>query len=147
MAFSDEQVLARFPNEGIDQDNVAFYRGLLAGELRINRCGDCGEWHMPHRAVCPRCWSGNVIATKVSGRGTVHLLTFLHLGAPAPGVDYAKGHPVATVELAEQQGLRFTAALVNCERREMQIGLPVELSFIERDGCPVPAFQPTRRVA
>ena len=147
MPLPDEQVLARFPKERIDPDNVGFYRGLLEGELRLNRCRDCGEWHMPQRAVCPRCWSENVVATPVSGRGTVHLLIFLHTGAPIPGVDYAAGHPVATIELAEQKGLRFTATLVNCVRSEMKIGLPVELTFIERDGRPAPAFQPARRAA
>jgi len=145
MSLSDEQVLARFPKERIDQDNVGYYRGLLEGELRINRCQECGEWHMPHRAVCPRCWSEHVVATKVSGRGTVHLLIFLHVGAPVPGVDYAVGHPVATIELPEQAGLRFTTTLVNCERPEMRIGLPVELTLIVRNGQPVPAFQPVRQ--
>jgi hypothetical protein len=145
MTWSDEQVLSRFPEERIDQDDVPFYRGLLEGELRLNRCDDCGEWHTPPRAFCPACWSERVAARPVSGRGTVYLLVFLHLGTPLVGVDYAAGHPVATVELVEQVGLRFTATLVDCPRTEMRIGLPVELTFIEREGCPVPAFRPARR--
>jgi uncharacterized OB-fold protein len=139
---TDEDVLERFPSEQIDQDNIDFYRGLLHHELRLNLCADCGQWHHPPRAFCPACWSANVQATPIDGRGTVYLLIFLHLGSPIEGVDYAKGHPVATVAFDDQPGLRFTATLVDCEREEMKIGLPVELTWIEREGEPVPAFRP-----
>ena len=139
---TDEQVLELFPGEPIDRDSVDYYRGLLAHELRMSRCEDCGEWHHPPRAFCPACWSAKLTPTAVSGRGTVHLLIFLHLGSPAPGVDYEKGHPVATVAFDEPAGLRFTATLVDCERAQMKIGLRVELTWIRREGRPVPAFRP-----
>jgi len=139
---SDEEVLARFPDERIDRDNVDFYRGLLAGEVRANRCGACGRWHLPHRAYCPDCWSNEIASRPLSGRGVVHLLIFLYQGRRVPGVDYARGHPVATAELVEQPGLRFTATLIDCERAQMRIGLPVQLGVIDRGGRPVPAFRP-----
>jgi uncharacterized OB-fold protein len=139
---SDAEVLARFPDERIDRDNVDFYRGLLHGEVRANRCSDCGRWHLPHRAFCPDCWSRNIASVPISGYGVVHLLIFLYQGRRVPGVDYSRGHPVATVELVEQPGLRFTATLVDCERERMRIGLPVELAVMERGGRPVPAFRP-----
>jgi uncharacterized protein len=138
----DVEVLERFPDERVTRDNVDFYRGLLREELRANRCLDCGRWHLPHRAFCPDCWSSRVVAAPVSGRGTVHLLIFLHQGRPIPGIDYAAGHPVATIELEEQVGLRFTAALTGCPREQMCIGMPVELCFVERGGQRVPAFRP-----
>ena len=141
---TDTAVLAAFPSAPVDHDNVDFYRGLLHRKLLINRCQDCGRWHMPHRAICPACWSENVVATDVSGRGTVYTLIFLRLGAPADGVDYRAGHPVATIELEEQEGLRFTATLVDCPRESMRIGMPVELAWIEREGQPRPAFRPAR---
>ena len=93
--------------------------------------------------MCPSCWSWNVVATPVSGRGTVHLLMKLHQGAPAPGVDYVAGpHPVATVELVEQPHLRYTSTIINCPAEKLVIGLPVELTWIERYGAPFPVFQP-----
>lgn len=144
MELSDAHVLERFPRDRIDRDSIDFFRGLLEHELRFRHCTDCGEWqHLP-RAFCPACWSPNVVSRPVVGRGRVHLLIFLHLGSPVSGVDYAAGHPVATVEFDDPAGLRFTATLVDCERDEMKIGLPVELTWIERDGRPVPAFRPVR---
>jgi uncharacterized OB-fold protein len=139
---SDAEILACFPDEKVTRDNVDFYRGLLEGELRANRCLDCDHWHLPHRPFCPECWSPRVAAVPVSGLGTVHLLIFLYQGPRVPGIDYERGHPVATVELVEQAGLRFSATLVDCERERMRIGLPVELAIIPRGGQPVPAFRP-----
>lgn len=127
----------------IDRDTVAHYRGYLQRTLLMNRCGDCGRWHHPMRPMCPACWSWNVVATPVSGRGTVHLVTILHLGPAADGVDYATApHPVVTVELEEQKGLRFTATVVSCRIDDIRIGMPVELTWITRSGSPYPAFQP-----
>jgi uncharacterized OB-fold protein len=78
-----------------------------------------------------------------TGRGTVHLLIRLHQGPPAPGVDYAEGpHPVVSVELAEQPGLRFTSTVVNCAPADLVIGLPVQLTWIDRAGAPFPVFEP-----
>jgi uncharacterized OB-fold protein len=79
----------------------------------------------------------------VSGRGTVHLAMFLRQGAPAPDVDYSKGpHPVTTIELEEQEALRFTSTVIDCPLEDIRIGLSVELTWIERFGSPFPVFRP-----
>ena len=80
----------------------------------------------------------------VSGKGTIHLLIFLHQGPPIPGVDYARPLPVAAVELPEQAGLRLTSIVVNAERDDLRIGMPVEVTWTEQNGAPVPAFRPAR---
>jgi uncharacterized OB-fold protein len=145
VAISDSQLVDRYPGVRIDHTNKHFYRGLLDRELRLSRCGDCGWWHHRPKPICPRCWSSNVVPTPVSGRGTIHLVIFLYQGPPADGVDYAAGpHPVVTVELEEQVGLRFTTTVVGSSNDDIVIGAPVELDWIERDGRPFPAFRLAR---
>jgi uncharacterized protein len=139
---SDVDVLEAYPSARIDQDNVGHYRGRLERRLLVNRCRDCGWWHEPPRPVCPRCWSDRVEAAEVRGRGVVHLVTVLHLGSPTPGVDYGAGYPVVAVELEEQPGLRYVAGIVECPHDDLRIGLPVELTWIDRGGEPTPAFRP-----
>ena len=79
----------------------------------------------------------------MSGRGTAHLVMFLRQGPPAPGVDYEKSpHPVVTVELEEQENLRFTSTVIDTPLEEIRIGLPVELAWIDRFGAPFPVFKP-----
>jgi uncharacterized OB-fold protein len=138
---SDEQLLDRFPGARIDYDNKAFYRGLLDRQLLIDRCGDCGHWFHPPRPICPKCWSRDIRPTPVSGRGHIHLLILLHQGPPAPGVNYANPHPVATIELIEQAGLRFTSTIVGSPNADLAIGQAVELCWIDRGANPVPAFR------
>src|SRR5262245_29928498 len=105
---SDAELVQRFAPTQVDRDQRDFYRGWLDHELRMNRCDECGRWHHPARPMCPTCWSFSVSATPVSGRGTIHLVMWLHQGPSAPGVDYTAGpYPVVTVELAEQAALRY----------------------------------------
>lgn len=141
-AESDEELLAHFPGARVDHVNKGFYRGLLHSELRISRCADCGWWHHRPKPVCPRCWSHRLVATPVAGTGTIHLLIHLHQGPPADGVDYSRPYPVATVELDEQEGLRFTAGVVGAAAEDLAIGQRVELTWTTRDGNPHPAWRP-----
>jgi hypothetical protein len=70
------------------------------------------------------------------------MLILLHQGPPASGVDYASGpYPVATVELDEQAGLRFTGAVVGVDPSQIRIGDRVELDWTVRDGIPQPVFR------
>ena len=141
VAATDEELLERLPDLLITHDDKEFYRGWLEQELRLNRCGDCGTWHHPPKPVCAECWSTNVHATPVGSRGTVHLLIWLRQGPPAEGVDYSTPHPVATVELEEQPGLRFTSTVVGATMDDLAIGDAVELTWVERRGTPYPVFQ------
>jgi uncharacterized OB-fold protein len=139
---SDTELLERYRGVRLDHTNKEFYRGLLERQLRLNRCADCGWWHHSPKPICPQCWSKNVVATPVTGRGTIHLVMFVHQGPPADGVDYDIGpHPVVTVELSEQDGLRFTSTVVDAGNDDIVIGRPVELDWIERNGRPFPVFR------
>jgi len=138
---SDDELVTRFPGEPITHDNAAHYRGRLRRELLMTRCGDCGRWHAPAKPVCPDCWSWRVSAEPVSGEGEIYLAIFLHRGPAAPGVDYSTPYPVVTVELAEQEGLRFTSTVVGTANEDIRIGAPVRLTWIERNGAPLPVFE------
>lgn len=140
---SDAELVEHLAHLPVERDTAEHYRGYLRRELLLNRCRDCARWHHPMRPMCPACWSWNVAPAAVSGRGTVYLFTRLHQGPPADGIDYARGpHPVVTVELEEQQGLRFTGVLVGGARFDIRIGMAVELTWIARHGSPYPAFRP-----
>ena len=50
----------------------------------------------------------------------------------------------AAVELAEQSGLRYLAQIVNCAVRQVTLDMPVQLTWLEREGRKLPAFEPVR---
>lgn len=138
---SDEELWSLFRGYPVDHDSAAHYRGLLRRQLLISRCAACGTWHSPPKPVCPGCLSTRVEATPVSGRGTIFMAIFLHQGPPAEGVDYTTPHPVVTVELDEQPGLRYSGTVAGAPNEEIQIGRRVELDWITRGGVPVPVFR------
>jgi uncharacterized OB-fold protein len=144
---ADKEVLLAYPDARLDRLDARFYAGLLRHELLANRCADCGTWSARLRSLCPDCWSTRVEPTPVQGRATVHLLTRLHQGPPAPDVDYQVPWPLAAVELAEQRGLRFVATIVDCPPERLAVGLPVELTWISRAGAPWYAFRPAADTA
>jgi len=49
-------------------------------------------------------------------------------------------YTVAVIEL--QEGLHFLTELVDIDPDAVTIGLPVEVSFTERDGVRLPLFRP-----
>ncbi|MGE4651625.1 MAG: zinc ribbon domain-containing protein [Myxococcota bacterium] len=139
----DAALVERFSYVRIDHDTKHLYRGWLEERLLINRCDDCSRFHHPPKPICPNCWSSSLTPTEVSGRGVIHLTILLHQGPPAPDVDYAKGpHPVVSIELEEQEALRFTSTVIDCPLEKVRIGLPVELAWIDRFGAPFPVFRP-----
>lgn len=137
----DDELVEHFRGWGIDHDTKARYRGWLSSRLLVNRCRDCRTWHEPPGPVCPACWSSRVEPTPVAGTGTIHTVTFLHQGPSVEGVDFSTPYPIATVELDEQEGLRFTATVVGAPNSEIGIGERVRLTWVERAGVPVPAFR------
>ncbi len=138
---SDEELVTRFAGRQVDRDNAANYRGWLEHRLLINRCADCGTWHERPRPCCPACWSTNLVATEVQGTGTIFMAIFLHQGPPAEGVDYSTPHPVVTVELDEQPGLRISSTVIGAPNDEIVIGRRVTLDWIERNSAPMPVFR------
>lgn len=143
MAVDDRRLFELLPHAPLDHDNAEHYRGLLDERLLLNRCRGCGYWHHPPLPRCPACRGVALEATEVAGTGTVFLATVMHQGPPAEGVDYAAApHPVVTVELDEQPGLRFTAAYAAGPNDHPAIGERVRLVWGRRHGLPLATFAP-----
>lgn len=138
---SDEELVQRFPDVVITGDNKAFYRGWLQRELILNQCAECGNWDAQHHPICPECWSSEVHPKQVNGRGTVYLLFWLERGpSNVEATGRAGAYPIATVELEEQRGLRYTSTVLDGIPGQLSIGGRVELAWITRHGQPYPVF-------
>jgi uncharacterized OB-fold protein len=62
-----------------------YWDGAAAGELRIQRCRDCGKPYFYPRPICPSCGSGDVEWFTASGRATLYSYVINH--RPAPGFE------------------------------------------------------------
>ncbi|GAA0921073.1 bifunctional MaoC family dehydratase N-terminal/OB-fold nucleic acid binding domain-containing protein [Nonomuraea longicatena] len=112
----------------VNQDTAFFWDGVEHGELRIQRCEDCGELRHPPGPLCPSCRSTRRGYTVASGEGTV-LSYVVHHHPPVPG--RAAPFAVAVVELPE--GVRIVGNVVDCPVDAVEIGLPVRVAFRAMD--------------
>jgi uncharacterized OB-fold protein len=125
------------PIPQITDDNGAFWTGGRDGELLITRCTNCGYYIHPPSPRCPKCLSDAVEPEAVSGRGVVYTFT-INRQAWVPGLEVP--FVLAIVELDEQHGLRLMTNIVDCKPEEVEIGMPVEVAFVERGEAFVPVF-------
>mgnify|MGYP001161692310 FL=1 len=122
--------------------NTDFWTGGLSGELRIQRCDACSTWHHPPTSRCRACLATTLTAHPVSGKATVLAYTINHQQwSPTATTD---PYVIAIVELAEQVGVRITSNVVNCDVREVYIGMPVRVVFEPLADVAVPLFEPDR---
>ena len=126
-----------WPLPQITDENGAFWTGGRDGELLIIRCTSCGYWIHPPTPRCPHCLSDAVEPQAVSGRGTVYSYT-INRQAWVPGLEVP--FVIAMVELDEQPGLRLMTNIVDCPTEEVEIGMPVEVAFVERGEAFIPVF-------
>lgn len=134
---------ARPPALPDDSLTAFFWEGTRRHELWIQRCRSCGTYiHLP-RPVCRNCQSLDLAGERVSGRGTLYSVTETHKAFHPFFVDRTP-YLVATVTLAEQDGLQFLSNLVGVSEAEARMGMDVEVDFEElADGYVIPVFRPT----
>jgi hypothetical protein len=112
----------------VNRDTRYFWDGTARGELRIQRCGGCGELRHPPGPMCPSCGEckpGYVVA---AGHGEVYSYV-VHHHPPVPGRSLP--YVVALVELVE--GVRMLAELVDVDPSDVHIGLLVIAGFVRID--------------
>src|SRR5262245_35278329 len=114
---------------------------MLDHKLVLNRCTNCGYWIYPHRPLCPVCLTWDPVPTEVSGRGTVFMFTLIYQDRD-PNVPMSEPAVVAAVELEERPGLRYLSRIVNCPHDAIELDMPVQLTWLDEDGVPSPAFEP-----
>jgi uncharacterized protein len=128
----------------VSPDTAFFWAGTQVGELRIQRCGECGALRHPPGPACLSCGSTRNQGFEVAaGTGTVYSYV-VHHHPPVPG----KRLPlvIALVELTE--GVRVMAELTGTDPARVQIGMPVRASFIRVDDeLVLPGFRPDERGA
>jgi uncharacterized OB-fold protein len=120
-------------------DHAEFWAWCRRGELRVQRCTDCGALRFHPRPRCPVCRSAGFEWVRCSGRGTVFTYTICHppvLAAFADRVPYN----AAVIELAE--GPLMVSNIVDCGNDDIHVGMHVEVVFVERGGMVLPQFRP-----
>jgi 3-oxo-4,17-pregnadiene-20-carboxyl-CoA hydratase alpha subunit len=124
----------------VTPDTEFFWAGTAAGELRIQRCGQCGALRHPPGPTCPRCGAARPEYQVAAGTGQVYSYV-VHHHPPVPG--RTPPFVVALVTLAE--GVRMVGELLGVPPDRVTIGLPVRAAFVRVDeNLTLPAWEEDR---
>lgn len=123
----------------ITPETEFFWTAGAAGELRFLRCKDCGYYLHPPSPICGRCLSRDLEPEAVSGRGTIFAFTINHQKwnptVPTPYV-------IGLVQIEEQEDLRLTTNIVNCDAEDVAVGMRVRVTFDHDGDVYLPLFEP-----
>ena len=117
-----------------------YWEACRRGELLIQKCDRCGEYQFYPRGICVGCFNPGIKWVRASGKGTVWTFTVTYQNR-TPGFAEEVPYVLALVEL--QEGLKMFTNIVECNPRDVSIGMPVEVTFVQAtDQVSVPYFKP-----
>jgi uncharacterized OB-fold protein len=117
-----------------------FWDGCAAGELRLQRCLDCGKPYFYPRPACPACGSPNVEWFTASGDATLYSYVISH--RPARGFEDDVPYAIAVVELAEGPRMMTSLAGVPATPEDLVLDMPLRVAFEPRGDMTLPVFTP-----
>ncbi len=124
------------------EDSAAYWESAHRGELRMQRCSECGHVRFPPALLCPCCLSEAAAWIQLSGRGTVFSWIVVHQ-SQHPAFNADAPYNVTIVELEE--GPRLHTNLIGCNNDDIRIGMPVEVVFDKvNDEVTLPKFRPRK---
>lgn len=122
------------------RDSAFFWEGLQERELRIQRCVSCARLRHPPRPMCPHCRSFEWDHVVSGGRGEVYSYV-VHHHPPVPGREM----PFAVALVRLEEGTRIVGNVVDTDPSTVEVGMPVEVTFVDRgDGRILPQWRPRR---
>lgn len=112
----------------ISLDTQFFWEGTKAGELRIQRCPECGTLRHPPGPMCPSCGAEKPDYILAAGTGEIFSYVVHHHPA-VPG----KQLPIVIALVELDEGVRMLGELVGADPERVEIGQRVELALTKVD--------------
>ena len=128
-----------YRDPAVDWETRAYWEGCARNELVLQRCGECGAVQHRPRAICASCLSSRIEHFAASGSGAVHTYSIIYQNQIPPWSG-AVPYVLAYVDLAE--GPRLLTNIVGCEPAEVEIGMAVDVEFVDTGEFAVPRFRP-----
>lgn len=115
-----------------------------AGEHRllIQRCAACGRNFFYPRPFCPHCWSDDVEWLEASGRATLYTYSIVRANGLPP---FSAEVPYVAAVVDLDEGVRMMTAVVDCPFDELEIGMPLQVTFRDAEDFSIAVFQPAPR--
>lgn len=123
-----------------DEASRPFFEGAREHKLMIQQCTTCGAVLWPVKLRCSNCLEPTVTWVQASGKGTLYSFTLVHQ-VFHPG--FASEIPYNVAEVDLEEGLRILTNIVGCANDDLQIGMPLVVTFDDITGeVTLPKFRP-----
>ena len=106
-----------------------FWQGLREQKLRGRCCTACSERFFPPRPRCPECLSDALEWVELSGRGTLHSWTEVHVASP----DFDSPFLLGLIDLEDGLG-RLTAKIIGTDAAQLTMDMPVRVTYVDLEG-------------
>ena len=114
-----------------------FWDGCAAGELRFQRCGDCGAAIFNPAYLCRTCTSKNLRWEVAAGLGTVFSYTICHRPMTPKFTEI-----YAPVIVDVDEGYQLLSNVVGCDATDVHVGMRVSVEFHALGDRTLPYFAP-----
>ncbi len=124
----------------IDDENRPFWEACRNGELRLQKCQDCGHIRYPIQYVCPSCLSERTEWTRLSGKGEVLSRLVFH---QVYNKGWAGDVPYNVVLVQLDEGPRMFSNVVGVPNEEVTVGMRLDAVFeAVTPEVTIPRFKP-----
>jgi len=123
-------VIDALPEPTPDLDSLPFWKGLEAGELRLQQCARCAALRWPARAICNRCGSFDASWVACPDAGVVSSWIRTHQ-VFAPAYRDRVPYVVVQVALAAQPDIRLIGGWQG--DRDPVVGEAVAPRYVRRE--------------
>ena len=127
-ADSDPMVARDLPLPQPTLDSAPFYEAARRGELRFQKCSECGRFRHYPRPLCTHCLSRRFSWERSTGRGTVYTWTIVR-GPTLPAFEAKL--PYNVVDVLMDEGVHFVSEILDCAPEEIRAGMRVVATFVE----------------
>jgi uncharacterized protein len=128
------------PRPVLEGMTAAYYEHCARGELRFQRCDNCGAWRHPPRVLCAGCGSPRWSWGRSTGRGRIFTWTVVH---QAMNPAFLAEVPYAVIVVETDEGVRVVTNLRGAGPEALRLDLPVEVTFeAVDDTLTLPMFRP-----
>ena len=115
---------------------ATFNQYLNEKKLMGSRCAQCGQLHLPPRAICPHCYSEEQAWVELGGKGKLAAFTVIYVGPTAMNAaGYSRENPYVSGIVELDEGVKISAQILGLDAKHpetIQIGLPLTVDFIQR---------------
>ena len=123
-----------------DELTAPYWDGARKGKLCVQRCLQCDTFQHFPAPVCSTCGSFDLNWELVSGKGIIYSYTVVWHPLMPQFADLVP-YVCAWIELPEQPNLRVLANILESDGSNIEIGMAVEVDFVERGSFKLPQFR------